>query len=364
MYGLLCLPLKILGFFSNFFQVKTRLSDVQAAVRQLLPADAILCGQSLNGDLHALEMSHPYVIDTSVIFNLSGRPRAKSSLKTLTQFFLNKSIQGTDKFGHDSIEDSRATMELVLLKLTHGVTFGDCTLGWEIPVGQTSTMEVAVSSDSPMEEISHAPILNDAVEEVSSAPILNDAVEEVSSAPILKDAVEEVSSALILNDVVEEVSSALILNDVVEEVSSALILKDAVEEETSMRFPRKRKTDDDRVASPLVGAVIPSVSSHRKSSVLECATCDEKKRAYVVGSSDYVRGLADAKGKATVQYVTSTRRVLKRAAENLLSFEFVFADLHVSRKDETEDQKVKNLQVCQSHSINQPINRIQSINQS
>lgn len=36
--------------------VKTDLSDVQAKLRQLLPADAILCGQSLNNDLHALKV--------------------------------------------------------------------------------------------------------------------------------------------------------------------------------------------------------------------------------------------------------------------------------------------------------------------
>ena len=38
--------------------VTTRLNDVQEALRNFLPPDAILCGQSLNGDLHALKVSY------------------------------------------------------------------------------------------------------------------------------------------------------------------------------------------------------------------------------------------------------------------------------------------------------------------
>lgn len=52
--------------------VETRLSDVQDKLREIIPANAILIGQSLNSDLHALKMMHPYVIDTSVIFNITG----------------------------------------------------------------------------------------------------------------------------------------------------------------------------------------------------------------------------------------------------------------------------------------------------
>lgn len=37
--------------------VSTRLEDVQKSLRELLPSDVILVGQSLNGDLHALKVS-------------------------------------------------------------------------------------------------------------------------------------------------------------------------------------------------------------------------------------------------------------------------------------------------------------------
>lgn len=45
--------------------VTTRLADVQRELRRVLPRDAILIGQSLNSDLNALKVMHPYVIDTS-----------------------------------------------------------------------------------------------------------------------------------------------------------------------------------------------------------------------------------------------------------------------------------------------------------
>lgn len=44
--------------------VTTKLKDVQNDLKKLLPADAILVGQSLANDLHALKMMHPYIIDT------------------------------------------------------------------------------------------------------------------------------------------------------------------------------------------------------------------------------------------------------------------------------------------------------------
>ena len=53
--------------------VTTTLEDVQKALQELLPEDAIIIGQSLNFDLVSLRMFHPYVIDTSVCFNITGK---------------------------------------------------------------------------------------------------------------------------------------------------------------------------------------------------------------------------------------------------------------------------------------------------
>ncbi|CAD5121922.1 DgyrCDS10386 [Dimorphilus gyrociliatus] len=125
-------PTKVLNFLTPYsgitpkhlFNVETTLEDVQKHLRNILPADAIWCGQSLVSDLFALQMYHPYVIDTSCIFNLTGDRRMKSGLKRLAATFLNKTIQDQSE-GHHPTEDAETTMELVKLKLKEGLNFGD-----------------------------------------------------------------------------------------------------------------------------------------------------------------------------------------------------------------------------------------------
>ncbi|KAL7732632.1 hypothetical protein ACLKA6_013562 [Drosophila palustris] len=113
------------GITADIMQSVTKtLKDVQREVSELLPPDAILVGQSLNSDLNAMRMMHPYVIDTSVCFNMSGVRKRKSKLKFLAKTFLQESIQENED-GHDSIEDSRATLKLVKMKLAHSIEFGD-----------------------------------------------------------------------------------------------------------------------------------------------------------------------------------------------------------------------------------------------
>lgn len=107
--------------------VTKTLDEVQRDIQQLLPSDAILVGQSLNCDLMACKMMHPYIIDTSVIFNLSGVPKVKSKLQTLAREFLGEQIQ-SNPLGHDSIEDCATTLKLVKLKLSKGIAFGDAYL--------------------------------------------------------------------------------------------------------------------------------------------------------------------------------------------------------------------------------------------
>ncbi len=70
---------------------------------------------------------HPYVIDTSVIFNLTGDRNRKSKLQLLAKKFLDEEIQ-IDKGGHSSIEDSTACLKLTKLKLTKDIYFGDLAL--------------------------------------------------------------------------------------------------------------------------------------------------------------------------------------------------------------------------------------------
>lgn len=105
--------------------VTIKLKDVQSFIRKNLPRDAIYCGHSLNMDLQAIKIFHPYIIDTSVIYNRTGIRSYKPSLKSLAYELLGKEIQTHTKVGHDSLEDALTTMELVKLKLVNGLLFGD-----------------------------------------------------------------------------------------------------------------------------------------------------------------------------------------------------------------------------------------------
>ena len=85
------------------------------------------------------QLAHPWVIDTSVIYQHTRGPPFKASLKWLAQKWLNKEIQKptkistassgkgetTEIIGHNSEEDARAAVELVNLKMQKGPHFGE-----------------------------------------------------------------------------------------------------------------------------------------------------------------------------------------------------------------------------------------------
>ncbi|XP_001870835.2 RNA exonuclease 5 [Culex quinquefasciatus] len=104
--------------------VSKTLKDVHRELKNKLPPDAILVGQSLNFDLNALKMMHPYVIDTSILFNVTGTAGTKTKLKVLAKKFLQQDIQSSAG-GHNSIEDCSASLALVKLKLSKNIYYGD-----------------------------------------------------------------------------------------------------------------------------------------------------------------------------------------------------------------------------------------------
>lgn len=55
-------------------------------------------------------MLHPYVIDTSVIYNITGVRRRKTKLAVLSSMFLGEEIQKHGKMGHNPEEDAVAAM--------------------------------------------------------------------------------------------------------------------------------------------------------------------------------------------------------------------------------------------------------------
>ncbi|KAF2835550.1 putative exonuclease [Patellaria atrata CBS 101060] len=105
--------------------VTTTLPDIQKGLLELLTPRTILIGHSLNSDLAALKLTHPFIIDTSILYPHPGGPPRKSALKWLAQKYLSREIQkGHGTAGHDSIEDARACLDLVKEKCERGPAWG------------------------------------------------------------------------------------------------------------------------------------------------------------------------------------------------------------------------------------------------
>lgn len=106
--------------------VTTTLQDIQQKLAvSILTPHTILIGHSLNSDLNALKLTHPYIIDTALLFPHPRGPPLKSSLKWLSQRYLSREIQkGHGSTGHDSIEDAKACLDLVKQKCEKGKAWG------------------------------------------------------------------------------------------------------------------------------------------------------------------------------------------------------------------------------------------------
>jgi len=105
--------------------ITTTLDDIQQRLLKLITPRHVLIGHSLNADLLALKMTHPFIIDTSILYPHPRGPPMKSSLKWLAQKYLSREIQkGHGTAGHDSIEDARACLDLVKVKCERGPQWG------------------------------------------------------------------------------------------------------------------------------------------------------------------------------------------------------------------------------------------------
>ncbi|EGC37092.1 hypothetical protein DICPUDRAFT_54227 [Dictyostelium purpureum] len=102
-------------------KVTNRLPDIHKKLYEIIGPNTVLVGHSLENDLKAMKFIHRKIIDTAVLFPTGSS--GKFPLKYLTKKYLNRIIQNKQS-GHDSIEDAKAVMELVQLKIQRGKTFG------------------------------------------------------------------------------------------------------------------------------------------------------------------------------------------------------------------------------------------------
>ncbi|KAK7970453.1 hypothetical protein PG988_009526 [Apiospora saccharicola] len=85
--------------------VTTTLQDIQTKLVDILHPRTILVGHSLESDLKALQITHPFIF--------------------LCQRFLKREIQKGGAAGHDSIEDAKACLDLVKQKCEKGKAWGN-----------------------------------------------------------------------------------------------------------------------------------------------------------------------------------------------------------------------------------------------
>ncbi|KAF2874827.1 hypothetical protein BDV95DRAFT_485908 [Massariosphaeria phaeospora] len=103
--------------------VTTTLADIQKELLEIITPRTILVGHSLNSDLNALKLTHPFIIDTGIIYPHARGPPYKQSLKWLAQKFLSLEIQKGAE-GHDSIDDAQVCLDLLKQKCERGPKWG------------------------------------------------------------------------------------------------------------------------------------------------------------------------------------------------------------------------------------------------
>lgn len=104
--------------------VTTTLRDVQTKLLDILTPQSILLGHSLESDTKAMQLTHPFIVDTSLLFPHPRGPPLKSSLKYLAQKYLSREIQKGGSEGHNSIEDAKTCLDLVKQKCEKGKAWG------------------------------------------------------------------------------------------------------------------------------------------------------------------------------------------------------------------------------------------------
>jgi RNA exonuclease 1 len=102
--------------------VTTTLKDIQTRLLDILHPRTILVGHSLESDLKAIRLAHPFIVDTSIVFPHPRGTPLKESLKNLAKKYLNREVQkgGGTMNGHDSIEDAKTCLDLIKKKCEKG----------------------------------------------------------------------------------------------------------------------------------------------------------------------------------------------------------------------------------------------------
>eukprot|EP00795_Rhopilema_esculentum_P009430 gene9430-17146_t len=117
----------------------TTLGDVQQRLLEIISQNDIIVGHSLDNDMRALKIFHSNYIDTSIIYGDQRGARFKPSLKSLVKSHLRREIQNNEN-GHCSIEDAKACMQLLHLKLEKGAVVDTPSIARQHCFGNTKAI--------------------------------------------------------------------------------------------------------------------------------------------------------------------------------------------------------------------------------
>ncbi|PGH02583.1 hypothetical protein AJ79_07587 [Helicocarpus griseus UAMH5409] len=93
-------------------------SEARDLLFQLIQPETPLIGHALENDLNVCRIIHPTIIDTALLYRHPAGLPYRFGLRTLARNFLGRHIQtGGGEQGHDSMEDARATGDLVRVKV-------------------------------------------------------------------------------------------------------------------------------------------------------------------------------------------------------------------------------------------------------
>ncbi|XP_013186873.1 exonuclease GOR [Amyelois transitella] len=114
---ILCYNTRFSGIRPRDLERATKtLRDVQNDLLGFIGTDTILLGHALENDLRVLKLLHSAVVDTCAMFPHARGFPMRRSLRSLSEEFLGRRVQQSSA-GHSALEDARAVMDLVLLKV-------------------------------------------------------------------------------------------------------------------------------------------------------------------------------------------------------------------------------------------------------
>lgn len=137
--------------------VLTTIEDVRNKILSIVSSLDVLIGHSLESDLNILKIKHPTIVDTALCYDHTRGPPLKPSLKWLSKKYLQRDIQQGEAngSGHSSVEDAKAALDLIKLKIHEGMSFGKNVN--EIPLFQKINKPEENKVSSLMVDYYHVP---------------------------------------------------------------------------------------------------------------------------------------------------------------------------------------------------------------